>query len=409
MHPSCPDYDLCQNCEAFPIAVHPENHPLLKMKTPDAVVPNVHRVGQHNSVHAFGSITPTPFTGSRTHEVMSATTTSQETPMDMFRAATPTPASAGLMTSNQADWMKDFFLAIDPSKPSVSAANPSNATFGNPFADIFSVDPAVPVPPPMTPVSLDVESALNVVPLQHVIPDPTSSEPNTEPDNEGGQTRVSERLSSSEVQVPGALPGMVYSESSAVPSLSSQAVSVPSTDVVPEPVNTVVLDSGRQPDAQENDLEKNDTKSDVVPTASLLDSLACGLVRELPKLLPQPVSPSKGKGSMTLSAAFVEDVTVPDGQIFPPGAEFVKCWRLINDSGCDWPESTELVFLAGDSLSAAASVGIGMGVAVGKAGSGETIEVSTGELKAPEAPGRYFGYWRLKADGELFGNTLWVE
>ncbi|ORY35629.1 hypothetical protein BCR39DRAFT_511211 [Naematelia encephala] len=34
MHPECPDYDLCEKCESLPIAVHPENHPMLKTKVP---------------------------------------------------------------------------------------------------------------------------------------------------------------------------------------------------------------------------------------------------------------------------------------------------------------------------------------------------------------------------------------
>lgn len=34
MHPDCPDYDLCVKCEAAPVAVHPESHPMLKTKTP---------------------------------------------------------------------------------------------------------------------------------------------------------------------------------------------------------------------------------------------------------------------------------------------------------------------------------------------------------------------------------------
>lgn len=34
MHPECPDYDLCEKCEASPFAVHPESHPMLKTKTP---------------------------------------------------------------------------------------------------------------------------------------------------------------------------------------------------------------------------------------------------------------------------------------------------------------------------------------------------------------------------------------
>ncbi|KAG2049938.1 hypothetical protein BDR06DRAFT_1011708 [Suillus hirtellus] len=52
MHPSCPDFDLCQNCEALPIPVHPSIHPLLKMKTPDTVIPTVYRVGMTNVIHS---------------------------------------------------------------------------------------------------------------------------------------------------------------------------------------------------------------------------------------------------------------------------------------------------------------------------------------------------------------------
>ena len=46
MHESCSDFDLCENCEAHPIPVHPVNHPLLKLKTPGAVIPMVLRT-QH--------------------------------------------------------------------------------------------------------------------------------------------------------------------------------------------------------------------------------------------------------------------------------------------------------------------------------------------------------------------------
>ncbi|TDL28067.1 hypothetical protein BD410DRAFT_835311 [Rickenella mellea] len=50
MHPECPDYDLCENCEALPIAVHPNNHPMLKMRNPNTVVPTVYRVGGTNLI-----------------------------------------------------------------------------------------------------------------------------------------------------------------------------------------------------------------------------------------------------------------------------------------------------------------------------------------------------------------------
>lgn len=34
MHPDCPDFDLCENCEASPTTRHPVNHPMLKTKEP---------------------------------------------------------------------------------------------------------------------------------------------------------------------------------------------------------------------------------------------------------------------------------------------------------------------------------------------------------------------------------------
>ena len=51
-----------------------------------------------------------------------------------------------------------------------------------------------------------------------------------------------------------------------------------------------------------------------------------------------------------LRASFVEDNNIPDGQIFPPVAEFVKSWRMRNDGPGPWPTDTELVFVTGDRL-----------------------------------------------------------
>jgi next-to-BRCA1 protein 1 len=87
--------------------------------------------------------------------------------------------------------------------------------------------------------------------------------------------------------------------------------------------------------------------------------------------------PSVDKLSEALSAKFVEDVTVLDGQTFPPGAEFVKCWRLLNSGERDWPETTELVFLAGDRLADSALPP----VLVGRVAAGAETDVWTGELK----------------------------
>jgi next-to-BRCA1 protein 1 len=109
-----------------------------------------------------------------------------------------------------------------------------------------------------------------------------------------------------------------------------------------------------------------------------------------------------------LSAGFVVDVTVPDGQVFPPGAEFMKCWRMTNDGPIDWPETTEVVFVAGEP----SLVKVGNeAVKVGVVKAGEQVDVWTGELKAPEVVGRYVGYWRLRdsATKTVFGNSIWAE
>ncbi|KAJ7897138.1 hypothetical protein B0H14DRAFT_392785 [Mycena olivaceomarginata] len=60
MHPECPDFDLCSSCEAFPIPMHPDIHPLLKMRTPDTVVPTVYRVGQTNLIDTQRGRSPVP-------------------------------------------------------------------------------------------------------------------------------------------------------------------------------------------------------------------------------------------------------------------------------------------------------------------------------------------------------------
>jgi next-to-BRCA1 protein 1 len=107
-------------------------------------------------------------------------------------------------------------------------------------------------------------------------------------------------------------------------------------------------------------------------------------------------------------ATFVEDNNIPDGHIFPPGAEFIKSWKMKNDGAKDWPSRTQLAFVGGNRLAAfkdAPSI-----YEVGKVGPGETVDVWAGDLKAPEEPGTYNSFWRLldNGTGHFFGHRLWV-
>jgi len=127
---------------------------------------------------------------------------------------------------------------------------------------------------------------------------------------------------------------------------------------------------------------------DVTPVSSANRSLAALLdkYRSAISLVPSSLvtfgneheSPSEVQVRNALTADFVADITVPDGQNFPPGAEFVKCWRMMNDGDSDWPDSTELVFVAGTTLFMENS---SKSVKVGSVKAGTEIDLWTQELK----------------------------
>lgn len=97
-------------------------------------------------------------------------------------------------------------------------------------------------------------------------------------------------------------------------------------------------------------------------------------------------------------AQFLNDVSVPDGSQFVPGATFVKSWRLKNIGTCTWTPDYQLVFSGGSPMNGPASISINENVPPG-----DTINVEV-NLKAPATAGNYTGYWKLAtASGALFG------
>jgi hypothetical protein len=110
------------------------------------------------------------------------------------------------------------------------------------------------------------------------------------------------------------------------------------------------------------------------------------------------------------AAAFVRDVTIPDGSILGPGKNFTKTWRLQNVGSCTWNSSYALIFINGDGMSAPSVVGLS-----GNVYPGETVDVSV-NLVAPTNKGQYRSYWKLRnASGVLFGigsqgeTAFWVD
>ncbi|MBE3066584.1 MAG: Ig-like domain repeat protein [Chloroflexi bacterium] len=98
-------------------------------------------------------------------------------------------------------------------------------------------------------------------------------------------------------------------------------------------------------------------------------------------------------------AAFVTDVTIPDGTALAGGTPFTKTWRLQNVGTCTWTTSYRLVFSGGDYMGATASA-FNLPTSVAPGG---TIDLSV-NLTAPISAGNFIGYWKLRnASGTNFG------
>ena len=104
-------------------------------------------------------------------------------------------------------------------------------------------------------------------------------------------------------------------------------------------------------------------------------------------------------GSTCDAAAFVSDITIPDGTYEAPGAAFTKTWRLQNVGTCTWTTAYKLVFAGGDFMGVSGSAfNLPSNVAPGG-----TIDLSL-NLTAPITSGNFIGYWKLRnASGADFG------
>ena len=109
-------------------------------------------------------------------------------------------------------------------------------------------------------------------------------------------------------------------------------------------------------------------------------------------------------------AAFVSDVTIPDGTTMEPDTDFTKTWELQNSGTNTWTADYDLVYYSGSAMSGPAS----QQLTTDSIAPGESLYVSV-ELTAPSTEGNYVGYWILRnASGQNFGissygNPFYVE
>lgn len=111
--------------------------------------------------------------------------------------------------------------------------------------------------------------------------------------------------------------------------------------------------------------------------------------------LPPAVSPT----SSCDAAAFVTDVTYPDGTEVNAGDPFTKTWRLKNVGSCSWTPSYAIVFAGGEAMGGPAAQSL-----VGNVNPGQTVDLSA-SLTAPAADGTHTGNWGLRnAAGVIFSH-----
>ena len=457
MHESCEDFDLCDNCEALPIPVHPINHPLLKMKTPSVIVPTILKaeeiavrtlqsrpVSPYNFEYASECVVPHVETSPsiiaipELEPLINAPAQPPALPLPEFTpelqvptlipVRTPTPETANPVyytrSLNPFLWDSQVLsspipvVAPEPATPvvippSVNTRTPS--PFDTPFVEEEIVVPTQ--APPLvdidegegTPIVQKPESTAGGISTPSEVPESSASShsvPKLGPVNELGQLwpelfntfkhllqpPTADAASASttaghdlnvrrifgEVEPAGAVKDVTQGNGEiwAIPTQESPLTGEP---LLCRPLMPEVEKPASLPVRSLSDL-----LSSVRPEAPALPSSSPPPVSQSPAASPVPLWRNVARPSPpTLTAEFVSDNNIPDGQIFPPGAEFVKSWRMRNDGTVDWPESTQLVFVAGDRMAphpAALSK-----VHVGLVKAGEEVELVSGEMKVRPA------------------------
>ncbi len=108
----------------------------------------------------------------------------------------------------------------------------------------------------------------------------------------------------------------------------------------------------------------------------------------------------------TNSAAFVEDVTIPDNTEIVAGTTFRKTWRISNTGTCIWASDYTLTYYSAERMNAPASVSLPLTFP------GQTADISI-DLTAPNSLGKHQGNFVIKNPTGLImqvnkDSRLWV-
>jgi hypothetical protein len=137
------------------------------------------------------------------------------------------------------------------------------------------------------------------------------------------------------------------------------------------------------------------------PTATVTATAIPTATSLPPTYTATPIPPTATATAIPIpcnQAAFIADVTIPDGSSFVAGSSFVKTWRVRNTGSCVWDSGYSLFFFSGTSMGGPASVALPSVVYPG-----QTVDISV-PMQAPMNNGTYTGNWMLRAsNGAQFG------
>jgi hypothetical protein len=145
-----------------------------------------------------------------------------------------------------------------------------------------------------------------------------------------------------------------------------------------------------------------------VPTSTFPPTNPVAVTSTLPANAETPGTPAATSETAATSggptvdrAAFVEDVTVPDGTDFAPSATFTKTWRVRNAGTSTWTTAYAIEFVNGTNstnMAATTKVNLPRDVAPG-----DTVDISV-DMTAPSNLGSYTSLWQfVGAAGNKFG------
>jgi hypothetical protein len=169
----------------------------------------------------------------------------------------------------------------------------------------------------------------------------------------------------------------------------------------------------QQPDAQPPQPSTNPDEGQQPPLAEQPSHTSTETQQPPPPAEPSSATPTPSPTLTVIPCdqmSFVKDINVPDNTEFTPGEKFTKTWRLKNTGSCTWNSGYSLVFESGDGMGAPASVQLTTSTVAPE----QEVDISV-ELTAPDEPGTYQGFFKLRnPGGVIFGwgaesKNFWVK